>query len=116
MENQPVILHIDLGNQSLSSWLKENKYIIYSELLRYARMMVEQDLDSIQAIMVTNLVDNIVFFLRRENLPVTLGKAMEFFLLQEDYEKCAEIRDLNILIVNKKNERPNPKNNKRNEA
>jgi hypothetical protein len=108
----PIILHIDLGNQSLSNWLKENKYIIYSELIRYAEILIKDDLDSIQAIMVSNLADNIVFLIKRENVKITLDKAMNYFLSQEEFEKCAKIRDLNILIENKKHERADSKDSK----
>jgi phage antirepressor YoqD-like protein len=59
----PIILHIDLGNQSLTSWLKENKYIIHSELVRYCQILLENDLEYVQAIMVSNLSDNVVFFI-----------------------------------------------------
>ena len=61
MKNEPLILHIDLGNQSVSNWLRENKYIIFSELVRYADKLIKDDLELIQAIMVSNLADNIVF-------------------------------------------------------
>ena len=30
----------------------------------------------------------------KEELPITLGKAMEYFLSIEEYEKCAKVRDL----------------------
>ena len=35
MKTEPIILHIELGDQSLTNWLSENKYVIYSELIRY---------------------------------------------------------------------------------
>jgi hypothetical protein len=108
----PIILHIDLGNQSLSDWLKKNKYIIYSELIRYAEILIKEDLELVQAIMVSNLADNIVFLIKRENVKITLDKAMDYFLSQEEFEKCAKIRDLNILIQNKKYERADSKNSK----
>mgnify|MGYP003350680620 CR=1 FL=1 len=98
MQEQPMILHIDLGNQSLTDWLKGNKYIIYSELIRFSRKLVDEKLDSLQSIMVSNLADNIVFVVKRETMYITLRKAMEYFLEEEDYEKCAQIRDLQILI------------------
>lgn len=109
---QPIILHIDLGNQSLSNWLKDNKYIIYSELIRYAEMLIKNDLSEVQAIMVSNLADNIVFLIKKENVKITLNKAMDYFLSQEEFEKCAKIRDLNILIENKKDERAYSKDSK----
>ena len=28
---EPIILHIELNNTSISEWLKENEYIIYEE-------------------------------------------------------------------------------------
>lgn len=111
-----MILHIDLGNQSLTNWLRDNKYVIYSELVRYIKKMVHEGLDSIQAIMISNLSDNIVFVVKRDSMNVTLKKAMEYFLDREEFEKCAEIRDLEILIENIKNERtntPNGRGNKR---
>jgi hypothetical protein len=98
MENQPIILHIDLGNQSLSSWLKENKYIIHSELIRYSEKLIKEKLESVQAIMVSNLSDNIVFLVKKENIEVTLERAMEYFLSIEEYEQCSKIRDLQKLL------------------
>jgi hypothetical protein len=107
MKEEPILLHIDLGNQSLSSWLRENKYVIFSELVRYSEKMVKLGLESIQAIMVSNLSDNVVFIIQRKDLQFTLDKAMNYFLSMEEYEKCAEIRDLYILIENLKNETEN---------
>jgi hypothetical protein len=97
-KQQPIILHIDLGNQSLTNWLRENKYVIYSELIRFTEKLITEKLDMVQAIMVSNLADNIVFVLKRESIDITLNKAMEYFLSQEEFEKCAKIRDLQILI------------------
>ena len=116
MEKQPIILHIDLGNQSLTNWLRDNKYVVYSELIRFCEILVKNELDSVQAIMVSNLADNIVFVIKRETIDITLKKAMDFFMWEEEYEKCAKIRDLEILIEKQKNETANTKNSKRNEG
>jgi hypothetical protein len=107
MKEEPILLHIDLGNQSLSNWLRENKYVIFSELVRYSEKLIKLGLESIQAIMVSNLSDNVVFIIQRKDLQFTLEKAMDYFLSVEEYEKCAEIRDLYILIENLKNETEN---------
>ena len=115
MKETPIILHIDLGDYSLSEWLQDNKYIIYSELLRFTKILLESKLDTLQAIMVSNLSDNIVFVLKRKNINITLNKAMDYFMLIEEYEKCAEIRDLNILIQNLENETANIKIGKSNQ-
>jgi hypothetical protein len=112
MESQPIILHIDLGNQSLTDWIRENKYVIYSELVRFSEILIKNKLDDVQAIMVSNLADNIVFVIKKENVDHTLGKAMDYFLSNEDYEKCAKIRDLYILIDKTKDEAKNTKNSK----
>ena len=104
MKETPIILHIDLGNQSVTEWLKENQYIIFSELVRYSKKLIKENLDFIQAIMVSNLSDNIVFIIKKESTKLTLDKSMEYFLLIEEYEQCAKIRDLYILIENQKNE------------
>ena len=112
-EQQPIILHIDLGNQSLTNWLRDNKYVIYSELIRFSEILVKNKLDTIQAIMVSNLADNIVFVIKKENIDITLNKAMNFFLEEEDYEKCAQIRDLQILIEKSKDESTNNEARKR---
>ena len=104
MNESPIILHIDLGNQSLTNWLSENKYIVYSELIRYCDKLLKDNLKEVQAIMVSNLSDNIVFIIKRDNVKLTLNKAMDFFMDIEEYEKCAEIRNLYILIENLKNE------------
>jgi len=114
-EQQPIILHIDLGNQSLTNWLKENKYVIYSELIRFSERLVKDNLDTIQAIMVSNLADNIVFVIKRETIHITLKKAMDFFLEEEEFEKCAKIRDLQILIEKSNDERTNIGNSKKDE-
>ncbi len=92
--NNPMILHIDLGNQSLQSWLKENRYIIYSELVRFSEKLIKNKMDLIQAVMVSNLSDNVDFIIKKENVNLTLEKAMNYFLSIEEYEKCAKIRDL----------------------
>lgn len=110
MENTPMILHIDLGNQSLTNWLRDNKYVVYSELVRFCEVLITQKLDSVQAIMVSNLADNIVFVIKRETVNVTLNKAMDYFLSEEEFEKCAKIRDLQILIEKLRNESTNTKN------
>ena len=94
----PMILHIDLGNQSLQSWLKSNRFIIFSELVRYAEKLVKNNLDFVQAIMVSNLSDNVVFIIKKENVNLTLQKAMEYFLSIEEYEQCAKIRDIQKLL------------------
>jgi phage anti-repressor protein len=115
MKGEPIILHIDLQNQSLTNWLKENQYIIFSELIRYSEKLLKENLDFIQAIMVSNLSDNIVFIVKRDNVKLTLDKAMDFFMDIEEYEKCAEIRDLYILIENLKNETKDIKISKSNQ-
>ena len=115
MKGEPIILHIDLGNQSLTNWLKENQYIIFSELIRYSKKLLKENLTFIQAIMVSNLYDNIVFIIKRDNVKLTLDKAMDFFMDIEEYEKCVEIRDLYILIENLKNETTDIKISKSNQ-
>jgi hypothetical protein len=114
MKDMPIILHIDLENQSVNDWLEENRYIIFSELVRYAKKLLTENLDNVQAIMVSNYYDNLVFILKRENLKLTLEKAMEYFMDIEEYEKCAQIRDLDILIQNLENETGNIKISKSN--
>jgi hypothetical protein len=115
MKDMPIILHIDLENQSVNSWLEENRYIIFSELLRYSKKLLSENLDDVQAIMVSNHYDNLVFILKKENIKLTLDKAMEYFMDVEEYEKCAEIRDLYILIENLKNETKYIKTSKSNQ-
>ena len=115
MKSDPIILHIDLTNQSVYSWLKQNKYTIFSELIRYSKKLLEEKLNHIQAILISNHSDNIVFILKKENIKLTLDKAMDFFMDIEEYEKCAEIRDLYILIENLKNETKDIKISKSNQ-
>jgi hypothetical protein len=115
MKGEPIILHIDLGNQSVTEWLKENEYIIFSELIRYSKKLLKENLTFIQAIMVSNVYDNIVFIIKRDNVKLTLDKAMDFFMDIEEYEKCVEIRDLYILIENLKNETTDTKISKSNQ-
>jgi hypothetical protein len=100
--NDPAVLHIDLGNQPISSWLKANRYIIHSELVRYIEILINKNLDFTQAILITNFVENIVLIVRKENADITLDKAMNYFLSIEEYELCAKIRDLQILIEKSK--------------
>jgi 16S rRNA C1402 (ribose-2'-O) methylase RsmI len=111
---QPIILHIDLGNQSLGGWLKDNRYVIYSELTRYSEKLIKEQLEMVQAILVSNLSDNIVFIIKKDNVELTLNKAMEYFLSIEEYEQCAKIRNLFILIENQKNEARDIKISRRN--
>ena len=115
MKAEPIILHIELGNQPVLEWLKQNQYIIFSELIRYSDKLLKENLNFIQAIMVSNISDNIVFIVKKENLKLTLDKAMDFFMNIEEYEKCAEIRDLYILIENLKNETKDIKISKSNQ-
>jgi hypothetical protein len=115
MKGEPITLHIDLGNQSVTEWLKENQYIIFSELIRYSKKLLKENLTFIQAIMVSNVYDNIVFIIKRDNVKLTLDKAMDFFMDIEEYEKCVEIRDLYILIENLKNETTDIKISKSNQ-
>lgn len=113
MNKEPLILHIDLGNQSISEWIADNKYVIYSELLRYAEKLIENDLENVQALMVSNLSDNIVFILKKTDVSILFGKAMDYFMSIEEYEQCAKIRDLEYLLKTKKVDEPrNTKNSK----
>lgn len=115
MNKEPLILHIDLGNQSISEWITENKYVIYSELLRYAEKLIENDLDQVQALMVSNLSDNMVFILKKIDVDILFEKAMSYFLSIEEYEQCAKIRDLEYLLKTKKvDESKNTENSKSN--
>ena len=115
MNKEPLILHIDLGNQSISEWITENKYVIYSELLRYAEKLIENDLEHVQALMVSNLSDNMVFILKKADVDILFEKAMNYFLGIEEYEQCAKIRDLEYLLKTKKvDESRNTKNSKSN--
>jgi hypothetical protein len=95
------ILHIDVGNRPIIDWVNENKYIIFSEIVRYSEKMIKNELEHINAIMVSNLADNVVFILRNESIESTLKKAMDYFLQIEEYEQCGKIRDLLILISNR---------------
>lgn len=104
MEDRPILLHIDLETESIEGWLTKNEYIIFSELIRFSEKLIIEKLDTIQAIMVSNIYDNIVFILKKDNLDLTLNKAMDYFMSIEEFEKCAKIRDLYILIENLKNE------------
>ena len=66
--------------------------------------LLKDNLKEVQAIMVSNLSDNIVFIIKRDNVKLTLDKAMDFFMSIEEYEQCARIRDLYILIQKLKDE------------
>lgn len=102
MKDLPPILHIELKNTSIYNWLKANQYVIFSELIRYSEKMIEENVNSVQALMVSNDYDNIVFIAKKENIDLMLNKAMDYFLSIEEYEQCVRIRNLFILIENKK--------------
>jgi len=98
MNENPLILHIDVGNQSVKAWLKEHRYVIYSEIVRYCEKLLNSDAESIQSILISNISDNVVFLIERKNVDLALEKAMVYFMEIEEYEKCAKIRDLQQLI------------------
>lgn len=115
-KKEPTFLHIDLGNQSIVNWLKENKYVIHSELVRYSEILVKKDLEFVEAILLSNFSDNVIMIVQKESLHITLAKAMDYFLSIEEYELCGKIRDLNILIQkSKKNEEGDIKDSKSNQ-
>lgn len=102
---QPIILHIDINNESLIDWLQSNKFILHSELVRYSEKLITQKLKEVQAVIVSSFSENIVFVIKEEDVKFTLQKAMDYFLSIEEYEQCSIINDLFILIENnKKNE------------
>lgn len=107
-------LHIELGNQSLAIWMRENKYIVHSELVRYSEMLLTSDVEQIQAIVISNFTDNVIFLIDRSTVALTLETAMSYFLSIEEFEICAKIRDLQILIEKIKNEGGNTKDSKQN--
>jgi len=98
MNENPLILHIDVGNQSVKAWLKEHRYVIYSEIVRYCEKLLKGDAESIQSILISNISDNVVFLIERKNVGLALEKAMDYFMDIEEYEKCAKIRDLQQII------------------
>jgi len=99
---QPIILHIDINNDSLIDWLRNNKFIIHSELIRYSEKLIKNNLDEVQAVIVSSLSENVVFVIKKEDVKITLEKAMEYFLSIEEYEQCSIIKNLLILIENNK--------------
>ena len=105
-------LNIELGNQSLAIWLRENKYIIHSELVRFSEILLTSGEGQIQAIIVSNFTDNVIFLIDKSTVALTLETAMNYFLSIEEFEICAKIRDLQILIEKIKNEGGNTKDSK----
>lgn len=99
---QPIILHIDINNESLIDWLQSNKFILHSELVRYCEKLITQKLKEVQAVIVSSFSENIVFVIKEEDVKFTLQKAMDYFLSIEEYEQCSIINDLFILIENNK--------------
>lgn len=95
------ILHIDVGNKSIMEWVNDNRYVVFSEIIRYSEKLIKNDLEYINALMISNLADNIVFIIRKDSIKYSLEKAMDFFLSIEEYEQCGKIRDLLILISNR---------------
>ena len=100
--NEPIMLHIELENESILTWLTNHKFIVYSEIIRFAEILITKKLELVRAIIITNLLENVVFIIKRNDVEATLNKAMEFFLVIEEYEQCARINDLLILIKNNK--------------
>lgn len=98
---QPIILHIDINNESLIDWLQNNKFIVHSELVRYSEKLIKQNLKEVQAVIVSSLSENIVFVIKEEDVKFTLQKAMDYFLSVEEYEQCSIINNLLILIDKK---------------
>jgi hypothetical protein len=117
-ENEDIsieMLHIDIGNQPILKWLANNKYIIFSELVRYSEYLITKKLDYVNALLITNFTENIVLVLQKENVSMTLDYAMNYFLFIEEYELCSKIRDLQILIQkSKKDEERNFKSSVQN--
>lgn len=107
-------LHIELGNQSLAIWMRENKYIIHSELVRFSEILLTSDIEQLQAVIVSNFTDNVIFLIDKTTVALTLQTAMNYFLSIEEFEICAKIRDLQILIEKIKNESRNTKDSKQN--
>lgn len=107
-------LHIELGNQSLAIWMRENKYIIHSELVRFSEILLTSDIEQLQAVIVSNFTDNVIFLIDKTTVALTLQTAMNYFLSIEEFEICAKIRDLQILIEKIKNESGNTKDSKQN--
>lgn len=99
----PVILHIELDNQSIIEWIKNNKLVIYSEIVRYSEKLIRQNLKIVQALIIANLSENIVFIIKDTDVKFTLEKAMQYFLSIEEYEQCSKIQELFILIEKSKN-------------
>lgn len=99
---QPVVLHIELDNESILDWLKQNKFVVYSEIVRYAERLIQDRLESVQVMLIANLSENIVFIINRNDIQLTLEKAMKYFLSIEEYEQCSKIQELFILIEKEK--------------
>jgi hypothetical protein len=98
LQQEPIILHIELENESILSWLTNNRFIVHSEIVRFSEILIKKKLEVVRAIIVANLLENIVFIVKRNDVKQTLQKAMEYFLGIEEYEQCAKIRELLILI------------------
>jgi hypothetical protein len=97
---KPQLLYIDIGEQSITEWIYKHKYILHSELVRYCESLILNKFEIIEAIIVCNSVDNVVFMVTERDVDYTLNKALEYFLEIEEYEQCGRIRDLLILITN----------------
>lgn len=105
---EAAILHIEIGNQSIIPWLIDNRYIIFSEMVRFSEKLIKNDLDYIYAVMISNTTENVVLIIRKDDVMLTLDKSMQYFLGEEEYEQCAKIRDLSILISEKNSEKNKP--------
>jgi hypothetical protein len=71
-------------------------------LIRYSEKLIKNNLDEVQAVIVSSLSENVVFVIKKEDVKITLEKAMEYFLSIEEYEQCSIIKNLLILIENNK--------------
>lgn len=107
MTEDKEILTIYLGKTDIYEWtIGEGKTILMPELLVGCEEVLYNDKDEVKCARVEVIVRGISkafdFNVQRENITDTLEKILEWALIQEEYEICERVKNLNQFLENKK--------------
>jgi len=107
MTEDKEILTIYLGKTDIYEWtIGEGKAILMPELLIGCEEVLYNDKDEVKCARVEVIVRGISkafdFNVQRENITDTLEKILEWALIQEEYEICERVKNLNEFLQNKK--------------
>lgn len=93
---------INIGDSDIYLWTHSNPQIIFPELVIAAEEMLYKGEDEKLALQVENKINkkrrNFDFFVRKEEIDDTLDKALEWAELDEEYEVCQRIKNLQEFI------------------